>query len=130
MKLQNLLLSVLSASAITLSAVAAQAEQFLVLDILPIQEDQTLEAAETYFDAVEPIFARYGLTRSDKVLSVVGIPRGTVKAQVVNLWQSDNPQASFDGIFSDKEYLTHTADRDAIFDLEAATVIVTQRREH
>lgn len=130
MNLKTIMLSAVSAVAMTITSAAADAaENFLILDILPLQEGQTIEAAETYFDAVEPIFARYGMTRSDAVLKVANVVRGKVDAQVVNLWQTENPQASFDGIFSDEEYLTHTESRDTIFNLQAATIIVTERQE-
>lgn len=126
---RQIMLSALSAVALTFSAAASQAaETFLILDILPLHEGQTLDAAESYFDAVEPIFARHGMTRSDAVLKVANVVRGGIEGQVINLWQTDNPQAAFDGIFSDEDYLTHTQSRDTIFDLKAATIIVTERQ--
>lgn len=111
-----------------LSTVSALAEsKFLILDILPLKEGATADQAKAYFDAVEPILAKYGMTRSDTVLDVAKIVRGSAKAQIVNLWDTDNPDVSFKGVFSDEDYKTHISDRDRIFDLEAATIIVTQR---
>lgn len=114
---------------LTFSPATAQDEpDMLVLDILPIKQGKTLADAEAYFDKVEPIFARYGMTRSDAVLDAQTIVRGSIKADVVNLWQTDNAQASFNGIFSDADYAKVTGLRDEIFDLEAATIIVTTRQ--
>lgn len=109
-------------------AIAHDQPAMLVLDILPLKEGKTLADAEDYFDKVEPIFARYGMTRTDAVLDVQAILRGPAKADVVNLWQTPNAQASFDGIFSDEDYAQFTALRDSIFDLQAATIIVTLRK--
>ena len=100
---------------------------FVIVDILPIHDGKTVADAEAYFDAVEPILAKHGMTRSDEVLKVTKMVRGTVPAQVINLWESDNPDASFKAIFSDKEYLAHTHIRDSVFDLKAATIIITER---
>lgn len=100
---------------------------FLILDILPIQEGKTLDQAKAYFGDVEPIFARHGMTRSDAILPVVNIARGDIAATVVNLWQTDDPQAAFKGIFKDPDYLVFTDTRDSIFSMEHATIVVTQR---
>ncbi|WP_152544541.1 hypothetical protein [Actibacterium mucosum] len=101
---------------------------FMVLDILPLKEGATLEQAYAYFKGVEPIFAKYDFQRSDSALEVGAVVRGDVTANVVNLWVTDNPDAAFKGIFSDETYLAEwVPDRDAIFDLEKATIIVTQR---
>lgn len=128
MTFRSFLKAGITTGALLATTLPAFAEKFLILDILPIRDGQSLADAEAYFAAVEPIFARYGMTRSDAVLSVVDILRGPVEAEVVNLWETDNPQAAFDGIFSDEEYLTHTGSRDTIFDLKAATIVVTERQ--
>ena len=108
---------------------SALAEDFLILDILPLHHGRTSAEAQAYFTDVEPIFARYGLTRSDQPLQVVDIVRGKIDAQVVNLWQTDDPQKAFNGIFSDEDYLQYVATRDKIFNLERATIMVTERKE-
>lgn len=106
----------------------AEPPAFLVLDILPLKEGATLEQAYAYFEAVEPIFERYDFVRSDAPLETLDVVRGGVQTDVVNLWETSNPQAAFEGIFSDEEYLhIHVPTRDAIFDLEDATIVVTQR---
>lgn len=102
-------------------------EAFLILDILPLKEGKTLEDANEYFENVEPIFERYKFTRAQAPLKVLSIPRGSIEAQVVNLWETPDPDHAFKGIFSDQEYLKFVKDRDAIFQLEKATVIVTQQ---
>ena len=116
-------------AAMLLASIAANAEDsFLILDILPLKQGRSVEEAKVYFEAVEPIFARHGMVRSDKALTIVSVLRGNLDAEVVNLWQTGDPDASIKGIFSDKDYLGHSALRDSIFDLEAATIVVTERQ--
>ena len=130
MSLKTRMLGLLAGLGLALSGASAHADgDFIILDILPIHEGKTLDDARAYFDAVEPIFAEHGMVRSDAVLEVTGILRGPVEAEVVNLWETDNPQASFDGIFADARYLEHTANRDSIFRLRDATIIITRREE-
>ena len=114
------------------TASAAWAEKanefgFIIVDMLPLKEGATLEQVYDYFTAVEPIFVKYDLVRTDDALEVVSVPRGGVKATVINLWATKDPKVAFDGIFSDPEYLTHVENRDSIFDLENANIVVTRR---
>ena len=109
------------------AAMAGQAK-YVVLDMLPIQEGRTLAEAKAYMRDVEPILARHGMKRSDKILSVQQVMRGDFKAVMVNLWESDNPQASFQGVFNDPEYTENfPTRRDALFDMPNAVVVVTKR---
>ncbi|CUI99736.1 hypothetical protein [Cognatishimia activa] len=127
MKLKALVTALLM-SVVGTASLAEKAKSFVVLDILPLKDGATLEQAYDYFKGVEPIFAKYDFHRSDAALEVLSIPRGPVTTDVVNLWATDNPQAAFDGIFADKDYLeNHVPLRDSIFDLQAATIIVTKR---
>lgn len=119
-----------SAALVAGFATASMAENpgFLILDILPLKEGATLEQAYAYFEDVEPIFERYDFVRSDTPLETLDVLRGGVQTDVVNLWETSDPQAAFDGIFSDEEYLhLHVPTRDAIFDLKDATIVVTKR---
>lgn len=101
---------------------------FMVLDMLPLKEGATLQQAQDYFKGVEPIFLKYDFRRSDKALEVANVARGKLDASVVNLWVTDDPQAAFQGIFSDETYLEKWVPaRDRIFDLEKATIVVTKR---
>ena len=102
------------------AATALAGTSFLVVDILPLKTGKTIEDAKSYFSAIEPILARHGMTRSDKVLKVEKILRGDLDAKVINFWNSDNPQQSFDRVFKDKEYLKHVKNRDSIFALDKA----------
>ena len=129
MKLRALA-SALALSIFGSATFADSAKAFLVLDILPLKEGATLEQAYDYFKCVEPIFEKYDFSRSDAALEVIAIPRGPVEAEVVNLWATNNPQASFDGIFADADYLeNHVPLRDKIFDLKEATIIITKRAD-
>ena len=134
MKLTKLLTKLAGAAALAVvaatGAVAGDADSkaFVVLDILPLKEGATLEQAYAYFKGVEPIFAKYDFQRSDAALEVGTVVRGDLAASVVNLWVTDDPQAAFQGIFADQTYLAEwVPDRDAIFDLENATIVVTKR---
>lgn len=103
-------------------------EAFLLVDILVLKEGKTLADAKAYFEKVEPIFKKYNMYRSDEVLDVMQVPRGTLQAQVINLWETTNPDAAFKGIFSDKEYEAFIPLREEVFDMPKATVVVTQRK--
>ena len=128
MSLKGTIRTTALAATLATGASTAMAEKaFLILDILPLYDGKTIEDANGYFADIEPILAKHGMVRSDHVLEVVSILRGPVSGQVVNLWESENPQASFDGIFADDAYLAHTENRDSIFDLKNATIIITQR---
>ena len=100
---------------------------YLIVDILPLNDGATLEQVYAYFEAVEPIFAEYDLVRSDDALEVVDVARGDVQAKVINLWATKDPKVAFDGIFTDPDYLQHVENRDSIFDLKNANVVVTRR---
>ena len=101
---------------------------FLVVDILPLKSGKTVADAQAYFDGVESILARYGMTRVDQELRVTRVARGSLRANVINLWESNDPDAAFKGVFSDREYKEeYVPQRDAIFDMSKATVVVTQR---
>lgn len=127
--LRNALLAGVVTLASASSAFADKAAEFgfLIVDMLPLHEGATLEEVYAYFAAVEPIFAKYDLVRTDDALEVVNIARGKVQAQVINLWATKDPKIAFDGIFTDPEYLKHVENRDSIFDLKNANVVVTRR---
>lgn len=117
----------LAATLSVVSALSFAKETFLVVDILPLREGKTLADAQDYFDKVEPIFRRYDFKRADKPLKVATIARGNIEADVINLWKTSDPNKAFKGIFSDADYLLYVKDRDAIFNLAEATVLVTER---
>ena len=102
--------------------------QFVILDILPLQEGRTAEEAAAYMRDVEPIVAPHGLVRLDKMLTVVKPIRGKLTGQIVNFWVSKNPEATFKAIFSDPAYIDHfPTRRDKLFDMPNATIVVTKR---
>ena len=131
MPLRHLFASLLLALGLAISSSPAAAQThapLLILDILPLHEGKTVADAEAYFEKVEPILARHGMTRSDSTLEVRTTVRGAIDAQVVNLWETRDPQASFQGVFADPDYLKHAALRDSIFDLANANILITARR--
>ena len=110
------------------SASAGDDKAFVVLDILPLKHGASVEDAQDYLRDIEPILARHGMTRTGDILTVEKVMRGSLNARVVNLWATDNPEASFSGVFSDKEYKQNLVPRrDRIFDLQKATIVVTKR---
>lgn len=114
----------------TAHSVVAEKPAFLVLDILPLKKGKTVEEAAVYMQDVEPYLARHGMTRLDTVLQVEQVVRGDFDGRVVNLWLTDNPEASFKSVFSDAEYIAKfTARRESLFDMKNATIVVTKRDE-
>lgn len=103
---------------------------FIVLDILPLKSGKTVEEATAYMQDVEPYLARHGMTRLDTVLQVEQVVRGEFDGRVVNLWLTNDPDASFKGVFSDAEYIAKfTGRRESLFDMQNATIVVTKRDE-
>ncbi|MBO6892336.1 MAG: hypothetical protein JJ866_10385 [Roseibium sp.] len=129
MRLKFLSKSLAAAALVTTLGIgSALAEtKFVILDILPLKEGASVEDAKAYFDKIEPILARHGMTRNDQPLDVVKFLRGSAKAQVINLWNSENPEASFQGVFGDEEYRSNIPNRDRIFNLKEANIIITER---
>ena len=91
---------------------------FLLLDVLPLKAGHTPDEARSYFDGLRDVFERHGLTRSDRPLTAVKTLRGTARADVVNLWETQDAEASMKGLQGDPEYQARVPDRDAMFDLE------------
>ncbi|KAJ55793.1 hypothetical protein ACMU_08430 [Actibacterium mucosum KCTC 23349] len=100
---------------------------FLILDILKLKPGKTPAEAVAYFDSVKPVFDRHGLVRSDVPLTAMKALRGTVEADVVNFWETENPEVSMKGMAGDPEYQAQVPVRDTIFDLDASTILLTKR---
>ncbi len=100
---------------------------FILVDILPLKPGHDLESAVAYFDDLKPVFERHGLRRLDRPLKASKILRGDVAADMVNLFETDDPEASLTGMREDPDYQAKTSLRDAIFDLERASIILTAR---
>ena len=115
--------------ALVSSPLAVAEESFVILDILPLKSGVKVEEAHAYFERVEPILEQYGLSRTDHALEVAAVPRGSVKAQVVNLWESDDPMKGMQAVLNDPYYKENIVPlRDRIFDMRNATVIITKRQ--
>lgn len=99
---------------------------FLIVDILPLNTGQSVDDAVAYFEGLKPVFERHGLTRVDRPLEVVKTLRGSASANLINLFQTEDAEASMKGMGADPEYQSHIALRDQIFDLENATIHLVQ----
>lgn len=99
----------------------------LLLDILPLKEGRSVDEAHAYFDDLRDVFDRHGLKRADQPLTALKTLRGSAAADVVNLWETNDAEASMKGMAGDPVYQAQIEKRDALFDLERATVILTQR---
>ena len=100
---------------------------YILVDILPIKDGKTIEDALAYFDKVRPAMGRHGLKRIDQPLQAHKILRGKQNADMVNLFETDDPEASMKGMGSDPEYQANVPLRDTIFDLENASIVLTTR---
>lgn len=98
----------------------------LLVDILPLKEGRTADEAVAHFEGLKDVFEKHGLKRSGRPLAALKTLRGKAKADVVNLWETNDAEASMKGMAADPDYQAHIAARDALFDLESATIILTQ----
>lgn len=101
---------------------------FLLIDVLPLKPGATLDEAIDYFDGLKPVFDKHGLKRVDRPLEAKKALRGEVPADLVNFFETENPEASMTGMRDDPAYQSKTSDRDRIFDLDRASILLTQRR--
>ena len=100
---------------------------YILVDILPLKEGKTVAEALAYFEKVKPAMERNGLKRVDAPLEAHKILRGTQAANLVNLFETEDPETSMKGMAGDPEYQANVALRDTIFDLENAPIILTTR---
>lgn len=100
---------------------------YILVDILPFKEGKTIDDALAYFEKVRPAMERHGLTRLDAPLEAHKALRGTQQANLVNLFETDDPETSMKGMAGDPEYQSHVPLRDSIFDIENASIILTSR---
>ena len=100
---------------------------FLLVDILPLKPGRTFEEAVAYFDGLQTVFKRHGMRRLDRPLKAMKTLRGSVTGDMVNLFEIDNPETSLAGMRDDPDYQAKVTQRDAIFDLEQASIVLTQR---
>ncbi|SHH80409.1 hypothetical protein [Cognatishimia maritima] len=101
---------------------------FVLFDILPIKSGKTVDDATAYFDKVRPAMERNGLRRVDVPFEVQGILRGNQEANLVNIFETEDPESAMKKMGADPEYQSHIEERDAIFDLGNASIILTTRR--
>ncbi|MEE2809423.1 MAG: hypothetical protein VX412_01435 [Pseudomonadota bacterium] len=101
---------------------------YILVDILPFKEGKTIEDALAYFEQVRPAMERNGLRRVDAPLRALKSLRGAQQADLVNLFETDDPETSMQGMAGDAEYQSHIALRDSIFDLENASIILTTKQ--
>lgn len=102
-------------------------KKFMLFDLLKLRTGKSSEDAKAYFDGLTEIFERHGLSRSDEPMVAMKTLRGSAGADVINLWETDNPETSMQGMAGDPEYQAKVPERDAIFDLESSSVILAQR---
>lgn len=100
---------------------------YILVDILPIKDGKSIEDALAYFNKVRPAMERHGLKRIDQPLEAHKVLRGNQTADLVNLFETSDPEASMKGMGSDPEYQANIALRDTIFDLENASIVLTTR---
>ena len=100
---------------------------FVLVDILPLKEGRTIEEAVAYFDELKPVFEKNGIKRLDAPLKVAKAMRGEVPAQLINLFEVENPEISMKGMSQDPAYQAKIPERDALFDLERANILLTGR---
>ena len=100
---------------------------FILVDILPLKDGRRYDEATAYFDKAAPIMARHGITRVDAPLQAVKAMRGTQAADMVNLFAADDPQTAMPALAGDPDYQALVPERDALFDLEKSSVILTRR---
>ena len=100
---------------------------YLLVDILPLKPGNTLDDAISYFEELKPVFERHGLIRLDRPLQSRKTLRGEIDADMVNLFETDNPERSLPGLQGDPDYQAKVPARDRIFDLERATILMTER---
>ena len=99
----------------------------IIVDMLPLQPGRSVEEAIAYFEELKPIFEKHGLKRLDAPLKVMQIMRGESPAQLINLFETDDPQVSMKGLSEDPAYQAKIPTRDEIFDLSKATIAATTR---
>ena len=97
----------------------------LLIDILVLKPGRTVDEAIAYFDGLEPVFERHGISRSGSPLKVAKVLRGDQAGDLVNLFETADPQASLGGMSQDPEYQAQVPTRDSIFDLARSSVLVT-----
>lgn len=100
---------------------------FLLLDILKLKPGKTIEDATSYFDELADVFAEVGISRLDRPLKAAKVMRGAIEADYVNLFETADPQASMGAMQAHPEYQAKISTRDAIFDLENSTVLLTAK---
>ncbi len=100
---------------------------YILVDILPIKTGKTVDDALAYFEKVRPAMERHGLKRIEQPLQAHKILRGNQSADLVNLFETQDPETSMKGMSSDPEYQANIALRDTIFDLDNASIVLTTR---
>lgn len=100
---------------------------FLLIDILPLKTGKTQQEGMDYFEGLRHVFERHGLRRQDKPLFAQKVLRGALVADLVNLFETENPEASMKGLSADAEYQAMIPTRDQLFDLERSNVVLTAR---
>lgn len=99
----------------------------ILIDILKLKNGRTVEEAIQYFDELKPVLEKHGISRVDQPLKIANIMRGELSGELVNLFATDDPQKSMQGMSSDPDYQAKVPLRDQIFDLENSVVAMTTR---
>lgn len=100
---------------------------YILVDILPFKEGKTMKDALAYFERLRPTMERHGLRRVDAPLQAHKSLRGPQRANLVNLFETEDPETSLQGMAGDPDYQSNIALRDSIFDLENASIILTTK---
>lgn len=100
---------------------------FVLVDILPLKSGKSVDDAIAYFNDIRPVLERHGLVRIDAPLKALKTLRGAQTANLVNLFATENVETSMKGMQGDPEYQARIPVRDALFDLENSSVILTRR---
>lgn len=109
-----------------LGATATASEGSFFVDLLILKEGKTTADANVYFTKIEPVVRKHGLRRIVPGLNIVKNMKGTLNADLVNIWFVTNPETTFKNIFSDPEYLKHVALRNMTFDMDNANMVMLQ----
>lgn len=99
----------------------------ILVDALKLNPGRTVTEAHQYFESISSILERHGFKRVVEPLEAKSLLRGSLDAQLINLFEVEDPKQSLGGMMEDPDYQTVIPMRDEIFDLENSSVLVTAR---
>jgi uncharacterized protein (DUF1330 family) len=112
-----------------MSAMAAERPRAYFIDILYLNEGKTPADAKAYFDKVEPVVAKHGLKRITPRFAITQKMAGEIEPNLIGVWSVSNPQATFEHIFADPNYLEHAPLRNATFDMSRSHMFMMKAAE-